>query len=555
MKENTNTPEQNKKIKLAKSTASDFQTGHLEGPMGYKFQTRAFLEILFLYKNSVDVANPDILGKNNKNTFVLTAKKSVRKVKEQVRLDIKDLLNFTVPGAGSLARFVVKGANRKVLKDNTFADDLDEVVDNAVDFGSGFLKVWKGKDGKLKMRSIDTFKMIFNQYDFTAGAKIEKMRKTFKWIIENEKYDADARELIRTRHPLEEDQAKDTVFYQMVNDKKDSTQTIDVIHVEEEVVLYEYEGKAQVDYFKFDAEKRSGFPDALGIGFYENVFNLIVKTKVNQERMDKVMEIAATLPFQKKMDNKRDAYAGKEVHKMKTGGVLGYKENPIEPMDTGGIKQAQMIAAELDKMGQQTAEDIGVNDPLAGKTLPSGTSGVLGNLLAENASSVLKEVQKHYSTFLAIVYDKRITPYILQVFDAKDNLEKYLDANDIKMVKTQVIGYLVSLKEVDAAIREEEFDEAIAHEEVKQELKGKDFIPGALLDNLREEVGSIEVFITGQNVSKATTVAFIREMRMTYAKNPELFKDPTYISMLKKEAEFEVGISGVEIDNLLKDLQ
>ncbi len=555
MKENTNTPEQNKKIKLAKSTASDFQTGHLSGPMGYKFQTRAFLEILFLYKNSVDVANPDILGKNNKNTFVNEAKKSIRKVKEQVRLDIKDLLNFTVPGAGSLSRFVVKAANRKVLKDNTFADDLDAVVDNAVDFGSGFLKVWKDKNGKLKMRSIDPFKMIFNQYDFADGAKLERIRKTRKWIIENEKYDIDARELLRTRYPEEKEQDKDTTFYQMVKDHKDGTQTIDVIHVEEEIVFYEYEGEAQIDYFKFDAEIRSGFTDALGIGFYENVFNLIVKSKVNQERMDKVMEIAATLPFQKKMDNKRDAYAGKEVHKMKTGGVLGYKENPIEPMDTGGIKQAQMIAAELDKMSAAMGAEVGTNDALEGKTLPSGTSGVLGNLLAENASSVLKEVQKHYSTFLAIVYDKRITPYILQVFDAGDNLEKYLDANDIKMVKTQVIGYLVSLKEVDAAIKDEDFDEALATEEVKHEIKGKDFVPGVLLDQLREEVGSIEVFITGQNVSKAQTVAFIREMRITYAKNPELFTDSTYIAMLKKEAEFEIGISGVEIDNLLKDLQ
>ena len=129
-----------KMIEKIKKHIDDYNTGYLEMSLGYKFRTKQFLDVLFLYTNSVDTKNPDLLGVNNKNTFVYEAQSSIRKVKEQVRLDIKDI-NFMIEGAMPLSRFIPKAANRKVLKDNNFAVTLDEVPDNAVDYGSGFLKV------------------------------------------------------------------------------------------------------------------------------------------------------------------------------------------------------------------------------------------------------------------------------------------------------------------------------------------------------------------------------------------------------------------------------
>ena len=541
-------------VDTTKRTVDDFNTGYLEGEMGYKFRTKDFLNIIFLYSNSVDTKNPDLLGKNNKNTFVDEIMSAVEKIKEQVRLDIRDI-GFQVNGASSLGRFIPKAANRKMLEDNNFAEDLDDIPDNAVTFGSGFLKVWEA-DGRIKMRSVDPFFLIFNQYNFKEGAKVERMRHSHRWIIDNEKYDKDARAAHKQRIS-ESDLDKEIVFYQIVQEMKDGSQRISVVNTADDEVFYDFRtkpGEKLVSYYKFDYQKRKGFPDALGKGCYEKVFNKIVTSKVNRERLDGVLEIASKLPFQKQMDNERDNMVGKEVTKIKTGAILGHKGNPVTPMDTGGIKQANLITAQLNGIIESIGNDLSVGEALAGNTLPSGTSGTLGNLLTENASSVLKEVKKNYAKFLSVVYKDRLTPYLLQVFDSAANLRDYLEPNDIRLVELSVINYLVAQKQIDAAINDTPFDLTLATEEVKRKIKDKPLISGELLDTLRNEVQGITTFITGENISKAQTVGFIREMRVTYSKQPQLFRDPFYIEMLKKEAEFDAGISGVEIDNLLREL-
>lgn len=542
----------NKIINRAKNTIENYNSGALESEMGYKFRTRAFLEVIFLYINSVDVKNPDLLGPNNKNTFVNDAQAAVEKIKEQIRLDVRDI-GFQVNGASALGRFIPKAANRKMLEDNNFAEDLDDIPDNAADFGSGFLKVWEA-DGKMKLRSIDPFFIIFNQYNFKGGPKLERMRRSIRTIVEDKKYNEDAK-LKLSRETKPEDLDKEIILFQMVEDRPDGSQEISIVDTEREDVFYNYTSKKPiVSYYKFDYQKRKGFPDALGKGCYERVFNKLVQAKVNRERMEEVMNIASKLPFQKQMDNERDNYVGKEVTKLKTGAILGHKGNPIGVMDTGGIKQANMINQQLGAIVQSMPNDLNAGEALMGNTLPSGTSGALGNLLTENASSVLKEVKKNYAKFLSVVYKERLTPYILDVFDSEDDLKDYLDPNDIKLIQQSVIDYLVAQKQIDAAINDAPFDLTLATEEVKREIKGKPLISGALLDQLREEVQGIKTFITGENISKAQTVGFIREMRNTYAKQPDLFKSPFFIELLKKEAEFEAGISGIEIDNLLKEL-
>jgi hypothetical protein len=536
----------------AKRTIDDYNTGYLEADMGYKFRTRAFLEVVFLYVNGVDVRNPDILGKNNKNTFVNEAESYVEKIKEQIRMDIKDL-NFLITGASALGQFIPKAANRKMLEENNFADDMDDVPDNAAVFGSGFLKVWES-DKKMNIRSIDPFYIIFNQYNFKDGLKIERMRKTYRWIIDNEKYDKAARHKLSEDIP-KADWDKEIVIYQVVKDLKDGGQEISVLNVDREEVYYNYESKEKVvSYYKFDYKKRKGFPDALGVGCYEKVFNKIVQSKVNRERMDRVMEVASILAFQKQMDNERDNYVGKEMVKLKPTAILGHKGNKIELLDTGGIKQANIINQQLGQIISTIGNDLNVSEALAGNTLPSGTSGTLGNLLTENSSSVLKEVKKNYAKFIDRIYHDRLNQHILDVFDSATNLKEYLDPNDITLIQTSVIDYLVAQKQIDAAINDVPFDLGAATEAVKREIKGKPLISGSLLDKLREEVKGIRTYISGEAVSKLQTVSFLREMRATFAKNPELFKSPFYIETLKKEAEFDAGISGIEIDNLLKEL-
>lgn len=535
-----------------KRTVEDFLTGHLEGNMGYKFRTRSFMEVVFLYKNGVDVRNPDLLGKNNKNTFINDAQSEIEKIKEQVRLDIVDI-GFIVPGASTLGRFIPKAANRKMLEDNDFAEDLDDVADNALDYGSGFLKVWQ-PDKHMKLRSIDPFDMIFNQGNFKDGLKIERMKKKISWVVANEKYFADER-IKLDNATSEADKGNEIVFYQVVEDLEDGTQRISVVDTDRDAVYYTYiSNEPVVSYFKFDCERRKGFADALGIGKYERIFNRLVQSKVNRERMDRVMEIASILAFQKEMDNERDDYAGKEVIKMKPSAILGHKGNKIEPIETGGVKQANLIMQQLGNIVQSIGSDLNVTDVLQGKTLPSGTSAALGNLLTENQSSVHKEIQKKYANFIGNVYKERLTPYLLDIFDSAENLKDYLDPNDIKLIEKNVINYLVAQKQIDAAINDEEFNLALATEQVKREIKDKPLISGALLEDLRSEVVGIRTYITGEKINKAKSVAFIRELRTEYIKNPQVFKDPMWLAMIKKEAEFEAGLEPLEIDNLLSEM-
>jgi len=539
-------------LKQAQKTITDYNEGALEASMGYKFRTRAFLEVIFLYLNSVDVKNPDLLGKNNRNTFIYEARGEIEKIKEQIRLDIVDL-NFNIPGASTLGRFIPKAANRKMLEDNDFAEDLDEVVDDAADFGSGFLKVWE-VEKQLKVQSIDPLNMIFNQYNFKDGLKAERMRKSRKWVFSNEKYDADARLILQNETAIN-DVENEITFYQTTEDLPDGGQRISIVDLDREEVYYTHTTKTQlVSYFKFDRKKRKGFPDALGVGYNESIFNRLVQSKVNRERMDRVMEIASVLAFQKQMDNERDSYVGKEVIKMKSSAILGHKGNPISALDTGGVKQANLINAQLGEIINSVGTDLNVGDALQGETLPSGTSGALGNLLAENQSSVHKEVQKKYANFIGIVYKERFTPYLLRVFDSADNLRDYLDQNDIKLVEKNVVNYMVALKQIDAVINNEPFNMGLAKEEVKREMKGKPLVSGDLLQQLREDVQGIRTFITGEKVNKAQTVAFIRELRAQYQNNPQQFQDPFFVSLIKKEAEFEAGLEPIEIDNLLVEL-
>lgn len=549
--------DQKKLIEEVKRTKEDFDNGYLEGNLNYKFRTKAFMDVIFLYTNSVDVRNPDILGRNNRNTFIYEAQAQIEKIKEQIRLDIKDL-NFTLPGASTLASFVPKAANRKVLEDNDFSITLDEVSDNATDYGSGFLKVWEGDKSELKLRSIDPYSISFNQYDFKKGMKVERLRRKIRDVLKDDKYDASAKAILS--RAIGNDEVKldeDMLLFQAVKDLPDDTQQISVVSLDKELVFYEFQTKKDekiVSYYKFDYKKRKGFPDALGVGCNEKIFNKLVQSKVNRERMDNVMEIATKLPFQKQIDNERDNMVGKEVIKLQTGAILGHKGNPISVLDTGGSKQVDLIVSLLNGITSTIGLDLNVPEALQGNTLPSGTSGVLGNLLTENASSVLKEVKKNYAKFLNVVYKDRIIPYILGVFNPKLDLKKYLEPNDIRLIEQSVIDYMVAQKQIDAAINDVQFSESMAREEVKSEIKDKALISGDLLKKLREEVKGIKTYISGEDISKAQTVSFLRELRSTYATNPDLFKSSFFVQLLKKEAEFDSGVSGVEIDELLREI-
>lgn len=539
-------------LDCVRRTVDNFYDGYLEMDLGYKFRTREFMSIVFLYVNMVDTKNPDILGATNPNVQDYVMGPIIRKIKQQIRLDVRDL-NFIVSGSNSLARFIPRAANRKILEENDFAEVMDEIPDNAADYGSGFLEVSESK-GKLKLKSIDPFMLIFDQWDFKNGPKIKRLRRTWRWIIDNEKYDAGERAKIEKKVKKKKLDESATL-YQCVRDLPDGTQQICVVELENDAVLYESEHKEKlVSYYKFDYEKRKGFPDALGVGCNEAVFNKLIQDKVNRERMDGVMEIASKLALQKQIDNEHDNLVGESFVELENGTVLGHKGNKLETLNLGGVQQANLIRSELNAIVASAGPAVNVQEALLGKTMPSDTSGVLGNLLTENSGSVLKEVQKNYAKFLGRPYRERIIPYILDAFDSEIDLKKYLTANDLKIVERSVRSYYVAQKYVDSVINGEPWNQAVAEQEVKKEMRGKPIVSGSLLESLREDLGGIRTFISGEDVNKPQAVAFLREMRANYAANPSFFRDPFYVEALKKEAEFDAGMSALEIEQMLEEL-
>ena len=547
------------KIKLIdkiKKHIDDYNTGYLEMSLGYKFRTKQFLDVLFLYTNSVDVKNPDILGATNKNTFVYEAQSSIRKVKEQIRLDIKDI-NFMIEGAMPLSRFIPKAANRKVMKDNNFAQTLDEVPDNAVDYGSGFLKIWKTKDGKINMKSIDPYYMIFNQYNFKDGLKTEKFQRTIREVIEDEKYDVGARNKLK-EITEEKDLDGMMILYQTVQDMPNGNQKVSVTDPYAKdggLVFYDYETKEKlVKYYKYDLEKRKGFTDALGIGYNERVFNKLVQSKVNRERLDKVLAIASKLAFQKQIDNERDNIVGKDFVQLEDGAILGHKGNPITALNTEGVTQATLLKNEIIGIMNSIGNDLNTPEALQGNSLPSGTSGVLGNLLTENASSVLKEFKKSYANFLDYVYQDSVLKYILDNLNTDDNLQKYLTPNDYRLVKLSIKRYLVAQKYIDSVINNVPFDRAVAEAEAEREIGKKKIIPGELLKKLREEMEGITTYISGENISKAQAVSFLNDLQAKYLANPQALKDPFIKSLITRIAEYDAGISSLEVEQLFEEI-
>lgn len=552
--------EENKIIQSVKDTVKKFNTGFIEvGGLNYKFRTKEFLDLIFLYKNQVDVANPDILGKNNRNTFFYELNSQTNKIKEQVELDLKDF-TVMVPG-DDMSRFVLKAGNSNFLKDNNIGEVSDEITDNQVDYGSGFLKIWQGEDKKLKAKSIDPFYIIFDQYNFKKGAKIETFIKTLEQIMEDDKYTDEAKAKYAGLYPqyfTDKDVANTKIrLYQAVSDNKKS-QTISVVDIENEILLYTHETKNKiVRYYKFDYIKRGGFPDALGVGVNELVFNKIVQSKVNRTRLDKVLEISSKIVFQKFIDNENENLIGKDILSLDDNEIVGYtnKDGAIQPLNLGGVNQIAMLTNEITKISNGIGNDTSVFDAMSGKTLPSGTSAQLGNLLTENASTIFTKIRDKYARGWATVYKEVIIPYFLDNFDNLADLKTILTGTDLLVVKDKIKKYLVARDYALSVINDVPFDKAEAEQNAEREIKNNDIVIGDYFKKIKEKLDNVSIFISGEEVNKPAVSALIQDLRNIYVQNPMLLKDQFYISAIKKQAEYDAGLSEYEIDMLLEQVQ
>lgn len=550
---------ENKIIDNAKNDVKKFNSGYIEvGGLNYKFRTKDFLDLIFLYKNQVDVANPDILGKSNRNTFFYELNSQTNKIKEQIGIDLKDL-NLLVPG-DEMSQFVLKAGNLNFLRKNNIGEVCDEVSDNMVDYGSGFLKIWKDSKGKLCAKSIDPFYIIFNQYNFKKGDKIEAFTRTVYEIMNDDKYTNEAKVKYLGLFPNykeEKDIANKVIkLYQIVSDVKDN-QTISVVDIENEVLLYTFSLEERlVKYYKFDYIRRVGFTDALGIGVNELVFNKIVQSKVNRTRLDKVMEISSKIVFQKFVDNENENLVGRDVVSLDDNEIIGYtnKDGAIQPLNLGGTNQITLLTNELTRISNSIGADTSVFDALSGKTLPSGTSAQLGNLLTENASSTFTKIREKYARGWAKVYRDVVIPYFLENFDSLTDLKTILTGSDLLVVKDKVKKYLVARAFALSVIDNVPFDKVKTEKEAEADIKKNKLIIGEYFKDMKKKLDDVSILISGEEINKPSATALLQDLRVVYATNPALLRDPFYVSAIKKQAQYDAGLSEYEIDLLLEQV-
>ena len=243
---------------------------------------------------------------------------------------------------------------------------------------------------------------------------------------------------------------------------------------------------------------------------------------------------------------------GKDFVDLEDGMIVGHKGKPITALNTDGAKQVTLLRNEIVSVMNSIGNDLNTPEALQGNTLPSGTSGVLGNLLTENASSVLKEFKKSYANFIDYVYTDSILKYILDTLQTDDDLKKYLTPNDYRLVKLSVKKYLIASKYIDSVIENRPFDRAVAEAEAEKELGKKKIIPGELLKKLREEMEGITTYISGENLSKAQAVSFLNDLQAKYLSNPQALKDPFIKTLITRVAEYDAGISSLEVEQLFE---
>jgi hypothetical protein len=544
-------------IQRTKDTLENYYSGYLTvGEFGYKYYPKKMMDIIYLYAHTVDTKNPDLLGLTNRNTQRNPIQNIERKWQQQTNIDLKDI-NFLLNGASPMARFIPKAANRKILKDNKFSKRIDLVNEYAIRYGSSFLKTWLGENEELKMKEIEPYALAFNIENFAKGLKIERIKKTPREISEETSYIKEAtNKLLMTVEDKYWDE--DMLLLQVVQDFSDGTQSIYILSTEHELVFYKYTTKVGqekiISYEKNDFIKREGFEDAPGIGLYELVFNELVQSKVNYERLDRVMELVTKIVYQKQVDGEVDNVAGKSVIKFKDGVVIGHAGNKLERVDVGGTNQITMIRNELNELMSSFPNSLNMSDALLGNVLPAGSSGEYASLLAENSSSVLKEYQKEFTNFIDGVYKDRVIPYMLDVLENDDDLQKYLSPNDYKLVKRGVKNYLLVQEQINAVLENREYDPVLAERNVERQLKKKTIVPGDLLDKLREEWEGIETYISFENVSKGQILAFLNKIEQLYLNNPQALQDPFIRENLLKQAEYDAGMSVLEIEELLETL-
>ena len=451
------------------------------------------------------------------------------KIMEQVRYDLKDLNFIYTDDVGGdisdqrISQEAISGIHRKFLADNDFEEVMDENVNDGIIYGSGIQMTYKEK-GILKTKNVDLLNLYWNPSNFAGGMKIKPFSKTLRQIINDKKMDkASVKKLIQdtcktdvvTKLTLEELEQPINLYKVFTPTEKDGKMHVDIIDQDRDLHYFEHKD-FPVSFQKWDRKKRKGFQDALGVGAFEEIFNIFIQNKEYAKMVDKNLRISANTLYQKKIDHKTDNMVGRNVLDAEPGTINGYIDTPITPMSMGGSEPLAQLHNFRSSLDLELSNAMNVGEVLSGAKAPSGMSYALGNLLSENSSSVIKETKKGYASFLRKFYRQEVIPYMISAFDAKVDIRKYLSSGQLRSIIEFVSARKVQLKQIDALVNDKPFNLSLVTQRVERETENEKLNTTKILTRLKENIQSIEPFISGEQVSNLQRQTFLEKLEREY---------------------------------------
>jgi len=555
------TEKDEKIIEETKALVNQWENGSLEvGNLGYRFQYYKFINIAYLYLHGVDAKNPDLMDEKNPHNFVADFLDTITKINEQTRIDFKEL-GFIVEGHSELAKYIAKAANRKALTiNNDWTEVQERVTDDANWYGSGYKMIYQVK-GVQKHKHLSPQRLIWNLHNFTESPKIIKINRTVQEVVDNERYKQEARTDLENiyQDDLEKKTGKRIDLFQYVD--KENMYIVDILN---NLVFLEGDRPKGMAFTMYSHEYRRGFSEAPGRGVFEKIMNVVVQNKVARERYNEVEAIASKLVLAKKVDGKNDKVQNKQIQNLKTGLIIPVTdlENIPQAVRIDGQAQLNELMTKIGQTKELYQTMLNVPEVLNGdaKTLGANTSGIAIQSLAENASSVHKDVKKRYARVSEYEYTNYILPYILKVFSSEDNVKKYLNPTEWNVVKKNIIDFELAVKQAELlgqGMEPGEVQKQLQDEEVKlrKEFKNdKKIISKEMLEALREDVKAIQIVVSGEKVSRQVKTEFFNGIEERYMANPQILDDPKYIGIMKRQAK-NLGLDELEITEFINDIR
>ena len=222
----------------------------------------------------------------------------------------------------------------------------------------------------------------------------------------------------------------------------------------------------------------------------------------------------------------------------------------INLLPSGGLSQYGNL---INQWYNQLEKTTSAYAAQRGETPPSGTPFRLQATMLQQSASVFKTLQQEMGIFITEIIEDWVLPYLATRLSREHILAYEFSPEELKNIDNKFASKFANKKAVQAVLSDkiltqEDYDGWFEKaDEFIKETKGQRFIkiPDNYYKNLKAKV---TVNITGEQRNKAATLESLNNILITYARNPELSKDPVASQLLARIIELSgAGISPINI--------